>query len=75
VQVPATEQTVSGLTDRSNARRVSVTPTFDVGDFELKVKFESLLSTDGERIMARAQIDLPWFCGRDPVLAGTLIRE
>lgn len=75
VEVPATEQYVSGQTDRYNARRVAVTPTFDAGGFDLTVKFESTLSRDGETITARAKIDLPWFCGRDPVLTGTLYRE
>jgi len=75
VQVPALEQYVSGQTDRGNARRVAVTPTFDAGGFELTVKFESTLSTDGKMITARAKIDLPWFCGRDPVLTGTLYRQ
>jgi hypothetical protein len=74
VQVPATEQYVSGQTDRGNARRVAVTPTFDAGGFDLTVKFESTLSTDGKTITARAKIDLPWFCGRDPVLTGSLYR-
>lgn len=75
VQVPALAQYVSGQSDRTNARRVTVTPTFDAGGFDLTVRFESLLSTDGETITARAKIDLPWFCGRDPVLSGVLYRE
>jgi hypothetical protein len=75
VQVPAIEQVVSGQTDHDNARRVAVAPTFDAGGFDLTVNFESTLSPDGETITARAKIDLPWFCGRDPVLSGTLTRE
>jgi hypothetical protein len=75
VQVPAIEQVVSGQTDRGNERRVAVAPTFDAGGFDLTVNFQSTLSPDGETITARAKIDLPWFCGRDPVLTGTLYRE
>lgn len=75
VQVPATEQYVSGQTVRGNEKRVVVTPSFDAGGFDLTVKFESTLSADGETITARAKIDLPWFCGRDPVLTSTLVRE
>jgi hypothetical protein len=73
--VPATEQYVSGQTVAGNARQVEVTPTFGVGGFDLTVEFDSTLSADGRTIRARAKADLPWFCGRDPVLTSTLYRE
>jgi hypothetical protein len=75
VNVPATAQHVEGQTVRWNPNRLMVKPTFDLGGFELKVDFESNVSADGEVITARAEIDLPWFCGRDPVLTSTLYRD
>jgi hypothetical protein len=33
------------------------------------------VSSDGEVITARAKIDLPWFCGRDPVITSRLYRD
>lgn len=75
VNVPATTQYVEGQTIRWNPNRLVVKPTFDLGGFELKVDFESNVSADGEVITAKAEIDLPWFCGRDPVLTSTLYRD
>ncbi|MGD9050103.1 MAG: hypothetical protein PVF77_18765 [Anaerolineae bacterium] len=75
VNVPATAQYVEGKTVRWNPNRLVVKPTFDLGGFELKVDFESNVSADGEEITAKAEVDLPWFCGRDPVLSSTLYRE
>jgi hypothetical protein len=75
VDVPAVAQYVEGQTTRWNPRRLVVNPTFDVGGFELSVDFESTISSDGDEITARAKVDLPWFCGRDPVLAAQATRD
>ena len=74
VNVPAATEHVQGTTDHWNPKHLQVSPTFDGGGFDLTVDFESSLSTDGERIAAKAKIDLPWFCGRDPVLRAYLYR-
>lgn len=75
VQVPAITQYVEGQTIRWNPKRLTVDPTFDLGGLNIAVDFESNVSANGEAITAEAEIDLPWFCGRDPVLTGTLYRE
>ncbi len=75
VDLPALSQQVEGQTTRWNPNRLVVSPTFDVGNFDITVDFESVVSADGEVITARAKIDLPWFCGRDPVLTSTLNRD
>jgi hypothetical protein len=75
VNVPATTQYVEGQTVRWNPKRLVVKPTFDVGGFDITVDFESNVSADGEVITAKAKVDLPWFCGRDPVLTSTLYRD
>jgi hypothetical protein len=75
VDVPATTQHVDGQTVGGDPRRLVVNPTFDVGGFDLEVDFESKVSADGEVITARAKVDLPWFCGRDPALRATLYRD
>jgi len=75
VSVPATAQYVEGRTAFRNPRQLAVTPTFDVNGFELTVDFESTVSADGDTIEAEAKVDLPWFCGRDPVLTATLDRD
>lgn len=75
VQVPAIAQYVEGQTVRWNPNRLVVDPTFDLGGFDITVDFESNVSANGEVITAEAEIDLPWFCGRDPVLTSTLYRD
>ena len=75
VDVPAVSQAVEGQTVRWNPKRLVVSPTFDLGGFDITVDFESNVSSDGEVITARAKIDLPWFCGRDPVLTSRLYRD
>jgi hypothetical protein len=73
--VPASIQFVEGQTESRDPRRLVVSPTFDIGGFELSVDFESTLSADGETISAEAKVDLPWFCGGDPSLTGVLHRK
>jgi hypothetical protein len=75
VAVPATAQYVEARTATRNSHEVRVAPTFDVGGFEIAVDLKTTLSGDGEQISARATIDLPWFCGRDPVFTGALDRQ
>jgi hypothetical protein len=69
------EGTFEGQTVRGDPRRLMVNPTFDIGGLDLEVGFESKVSADGEVITARAKVDLPWFCGRDPVLRATLYKD
>ena len=73
--IPATAARVGGQTDSRDPRYLEVAPTFDVGSFDLQVDFESTLSSSGNVINAKAKVDLPWFCGRDPVLRATLYRK
>ena len=75
VNIPGAAQYVEGQTTRWNPDRLKVSPVFDLGGFELVVDFESNISAGGEVITAEAKADLPWFCGRDPVLKATLYRD
>jgi hypothetical protein len=75
VNVPATEQYAEGQTVRGNPRRLVVSPVFDVDGFDLAVDFESTVSLSGNMITAKAKVDLPWFCGRDPQLIGIVYRQ
>jgi hypothetical protein len=75
VNLPAISTDIEGQTSRWSPRRLAVSPRFDVGGFDLTVDFESNVSTNGKVITAQAKVDLPWFCGRDPVLTATMYRE
>jgi hypothetical protein len=75
VAVPATEQNVTGQTLAGHPDRLSTELAFNVSNVRIAVKLESRLSPDREKIEAQARIDLPWLCGRDPVISGVLQRE
>jgi hypothetical protein len=75
VDIPALSQSIAGETLRTDARRLEANPVFEVGGMDLKVDFESNVSLTGDVISARVKIDLPWFCGRDPVLTARLYRN
>jgi hypothetical protein len=75
VNLPAAAQRIEGQTAFLNSKRLVADPTFDAGGFDLTIDFESNVSADGEAISAKAKVDLPWFCGRDPVLTSTLFRD
>ena len=75
VNLPATKQSVEGQTLSWKPGRLVARPAFDAGVFDLTVDFVSTISTDGTVLTAEAKADLPWFCGRDPVLTATLYRD
>ncbi len=69
--VPATVQAASGMTGE-NPNELDATTQFDIEGFPVTVTLESTVA--GGVIDAEATIDLPWFCGADPVLSATLIQ-
>jgi hypothetical protein len=77
VNVPATALAIGGQTVLGDPRRLVTRPTFDLGDFEIAVDFESDLSVDGKVITAEATIDLPWFsrCSEGIVKSGISARS
>jgi len=74
VNVPAGGQIASGSTLPKDASRLLTQSTFNVDRFKVSVELDSQISDDGKSISADATIDLPWICGRDPVVSGTLTR-
>jgi len=74
VQLPALTQEIEGQTVWGNPQRLVAHPSFDAGGFKMTIDFESNLSAGGDVIVAEAKVDLPWFCGRDPVLTSVLYR-
>lgn len=72
--VPAATEQVSGQTTPGDPRHVAARATFDVHGIPITVTLDGTLSPDGETVTARSTIDLPFLCGRDPVLTGTLAR-
>ncbi len=72
--VPAAAQYASGKTAKNAPNRLVASTKIDVGRFDITVKLDGNVSADGEVITTKAKLDLPWFCGGDPVLNATLYK-
>ncbi len=70
--VPSRTEDLSGETQPGQPRHLEATSTFTVHGLSIRVRFSSDVSTDGKTIQGTTTLDLPWFCGGDPVLTGTL---
>ena len=73
--VPSSVQYASGTTEPSDPNRLLASAKVDVNRFNIKVTLASDVSPSGDVIQAKAKLDLPWFCGRDPVLDATLYKS
>ena len=74
VSVPATSQSASGTTTSRSPRHLDATSAFKVQGISVSIDLDADLSRDGEALTAVGNIDLPWLCGRDPVISGELNR-
>lgn len=68
--IPASSIAATGKTLATNPKKLSTTSAFDVSGITVNVTLDS--QVQGDQINAKAKIDLPWLCGSDPVLTGTL---
>jgi hypothetical protein len=59
------------LTHPNDPSQIQMKTSVKVSNFDIGVTLNSKMSTDGT-INATGSIDLPWICGRDPQLSGTL---
>jgi hypothetical protein len=72
--VPAGTVDGTGHVDLDAPGRVWTSASFDVQGFPVRMAIQGDLSEDGQALAAEATLDLPSFCGTDPVLTGTLLR-
>jgi hypothetical protein len=72
--IPSSEQEFAVKTELGKPNHLSTQLTFDVSGYQIGVNLESLITNDGKTITSQANIDLPWICGRDPILTGTLFK-
>ena len=70
--IPASSITAAGKTSVTNPKKLSATSAFDVSGITVNVLLDSQMQ--GDTLNAKAKIDLPWLCGSDPVITGTLQR-
>jgi hypothetical protein len=72
--VPSRTQYLSGQTQPGQPRNLEATSKFTVEGLPITLRFRSDISADGKTVQGTTTLDLPWFCGGDPVLTGTLHR-
>lgn len=72
VPIPAGSFSASALSDPRRPNMLVADVTFDVNGFEISASLISELSDSGDQLDAEVSIDLPWLCGRDPTLRGSL---
>lgn len=72
--VPAGEQTGVGRVPANAPRHLDATAELEVEGVAVGLQLAGELSRDGQTLTTVARIDLPWLCGRDPVITGDLTR-
>ncbi len=73
--VPTGSQTAVGRTSATNLRYIEASTSVAVSGLTVKIDLAGNVSRDGETLTADAEIDLPWLCGRDPVISGVFTKE
>lgn len=73
--IPSASQFATGQTSAKNPSHLIANSVFKVSGVNVRLKLNGDLSADGEQLKANATVDLPWFCGSDPVITGTLYRS
>lgn len=72
--IPAITQGGTFRTSSFDPNRVLFNTAFEVQGFRIGVNLDGKVSTDGETLNADIKVDLPWFCGKDPVINGQLYK-
>ena len=72
--VPAGTQTGAGRVATNAPRHLDAIVELEVEGIAVGLQLSGDLSRDGETLTTTARIDLPWLCGRDPVITGEIFR-
>ncbi len=72
--VPSGAYYASGETSPGNPRNLAAETTVNVSGMDVTIELDGTVSANGNVIEAEAKIDVPWICGPDPVLNGTLYK-
>jgi hypothetical protein len=72
--VPAGTKSASGEVDTTTPNHLDASATFTAQGFTIALDLDADLSADGQTLTAEATIDLPFLCGRNPVITGAFTR-
>lgn len=70
--IPSGSQVATGQISKSDASVLAATSNFKVSGMGIKINLNGTLSPDGDELKTQAKINLPWLCGRSPVISGVL---
>ena len=73
--IPSGTRAISGQADPANPNHIEATTAFDAQGLTVTVQFVADVSADGNTLTSAVRILLPFLCGREPVLSGTLARR
>ena len=73
--IPAGARSVSGQVDPSNPNHIEVSAGYEVQGFNITAELIADLAPDGNSLNGRINLSLPFLCGRNPVIAGSLARQ
>ena len=73
--IPAGARSVSGQTDPSNPNHIEVSAGYEVQGFNITANLRGDLSPDGNTLTGQIDLSLPFLCGRNPVITGSLVRQ
>lgn len=65
--LPAGTFASSGEILSDDPRAIEAEASYQIDGFTISGALNGQLSSDGDELTAEVEIDLPWFCGRDPV--------
>jgi hypothetical protein len=74
-KIPSSEQYFVVKTQPGKPHHLSTQLKVNVSKYKIGLNLETVISEDGNTITSKVCVDLPWVCGRDPVLRGTLYRS
>ncbi len=72
--IPAGSRAVSGQVDPSNPNHIEVSAGYEVQGFTITANLRGDLAADG-RLSGQIDLSLPFLCGRNPVITGSLARQ
>jgi hypothetical protein len=73
--VPGGAQTAAGPVDPASPNHLESLGTISASGFSINVRLTADLAPDGQSLNARADLTLPFLCGRSPAISGTFSRN
>lgn len=73
--IPAGSRSVSGQVDPSNPNHIEVSAGYEVQGFTITANLRGDLAADGNSLSGQIDLSLPFLCGRNPVISGSLARQ